>query len=677
KHALTQEATYQSILERKRREFHLQVAQGIERLYHERLEEFYEELAEHYSKSDDTGKAVKYLLKAGDKAKQNYYNDIAISRYQKALEIIEQKKIERNEWKLEALRGLGEVYPGVGKITESVKAFESAIELAKEMKLSTREIVRLYYWVADSLCWQSRYDRIIEYGETGLRLLEGDDKCEEAALMNSIIATGNGYKGNMVKFVDHVRKNMAFIMSLPYSVELSNSYIDIIAYLYGTVKDLKNAWEWSEEYKSLAKKHNDLDSLGVVLLLQGIILNIKGDYKGAISLIQKGLEIHQDIGYAHQQGRQHGKMSLNLYSLGNINEAKFHAKNHLNIAEQLGNPEDIAEASLQLGNIEICQNQWEDAISYYQKHIKACQDIGNIFAIFWANLGLANAYLRKGDFKKTIEIYSKAADDPITIYNQFVFATILAGLERAYTTLNTPEGFLDFCNSFKKRHADEIGIIPFTHWYFVPTEPSTDYTNLAYSDSFDSDKLESSWTWIDEFGDCNYRIDIGKGLEISAANGRGMFDIRQDAPRILREFSGDFALEVSVLPVSDEKPQIGGILVWKDKDNFLMFENGSREKREIFMSCYADKKWHIGGRGYLPGNEEINLRLERLGNQFSGYCSTDGKSWMLCGKLEFPAGDSVQVGLHAIGMIDRTIYCGEYREGTGTLFRNFRIWRKR
>ncbi|MEK7396664.1 MAG: hypothetical protein AAB116_06975 [Candidatus Poribacteria bacterium] len=32
--------------------------------------------------------------------------------------------------------------------------------------------------------------------------------------------------------------------------------------------------------------------------------------------------------------------------------------------------------------------------------------------------------------------------------------------------------------------------------------------------------------------------------------------------------------------------------------------------------------------------------------------------------------------IHAIGMIDRTIYCGEYKEGTATLFRNFRIWTK-
>src|SRR4029079_3673011 len=44
-HALTQEATYGSILERRRREYHQRIAEGIEKLYRERLEEYYEELA--------------------------------------------------------------------------------------------------------------------------------------------------------------------------------------------------------------------------------------------------------------------------------------------------------------------------------------------------------------------------------------------------------------------------------------------------------------------------------------------------------------------------------------------------------------------------------------------------------------------------------------------------------
>ena len=88
KHALTQEATYQSMLQRHRIELHHQVAVGIETLYQERLEDYYEELAHHYSMSENAEKAVEYLLKAGEKAKRSYANEAAIVHFTKGLELL-------------------------------------------------------------------------------------------------------------------------------------------------------------------------------------------------------------------------------------------------------------------------------------------------------------------------------------------------------------------------------------------------------------------------------------------------------------------------------------------------------------------------------------------------------------------------------------------------------------
>jgi len=150
---------------------------------------------------------------------------------------------------------------------------------------------------------------------------------------------------------------------------------------------------------------------------------------------------------------------------------------------------------------------------------------------------------------------------------------------------------------------------------------------------------------------------------------------RQDAPHLLREVSGDFAVEVSVLPASDEKPRIGGLLLWGGKNAFLRLEYGNWEKNEVGMLCYLDEEEQLVGRGFLPPGEDgsIRLRLERSGSEIYGYCSADGIDWCRCGKVEFPADDPIQVGIHAISNIDRTIYCGSYKEGTATVFRYFWI----
>ena len=93
---------------------------------------------------------------------------------------------------------------------------------------------------------------------------------------------------------------------------------------------------------------------------------------------------------------------------------------------------------------------------------------------------------------------------------------------------------------------------------------------------------------------------------------------------------------------------------------------------------YINKEERMVGRGLLPASDgnETYLRLERSEDEFTSYCSIDGENWFTCGKMILPLEDPVQVGIHAIGMIDRTIYCGEYKEGAATLFHNFRIWTK-
>ena len=68
KHALIQEAAYSSILADNRRTIHGQVAQAIERLFADRLDEFASLLAHHYTCAEDWSKAQEYLFKAGDQA---------------------------------------------------------------------------------------------------------------------------------------------------------------------------------------------------------------------------------------------------------------------------------------------------------------------------------------------------------------------------------------------------------------------------------------------------------------------------------------------------------------------------------------------------------------------------------------------------------------------------------
>ena len=85
KHALAQEATYESILLQRRKELHRRVAAAIEILFADRLDEFLGLLAYHYTKAEDWEKAQEYLFKAADQAGSIAADAEALVNYEQAI----------------------------------------------------------------------------------------------------------------------------------------------------------------------------------------------------------------------------------------------------------------------------------------------------------------------------------------------------------------------------------------------------------------------------------------------------------------------------------------------------------------------------------------------------------------------------------------------------------------
>ncbi|MFZ2649310.1 MAG: adenylate/guanylate cyclase domain-containing protein [Burkholderiaceae bacterium] len=84
KHALVQEATYGSILVERRRSIHRRVAEAIEALFADRLDEVTSLLAYHYTRAEDWEKAQEYLFKAGDQAGRMAADTEALEHFRQA-----------------------------------------------------------------------------------------------------------------------------------------------------------------------------------------------------------------------------------------------------------------------------------------------------------------------------------------------------------------------------------------------------------------------------------------------------------------------------------------------------------------------------------------------------------------------------------------------------------------
>ena len=88
KHALIQEAAYRTLVVDERRALHAKAATWLEDRYAGREEEVAGLLAHHWLAAANEDKAVAYLTKAGDRARQEYALDEAIAHYRELLPIL-------------------------------------------------------------------------------------------------------------------------------------------------------------------------------------------------------------------------------------------------------------------------------------------------------------------------------------------------------------------------------------------------------------------------------------------------------------------------------------------------------------------------------------------------------------------------------------------------------------
>ncbi|HEV8718487.1 MAG TPA: AAA family ATPase, partial [Candidatus Binatia bacterium] len=145
KHALIQDAAYQSLLKSKRQQYHQQIAQVLEERFAETREIHPELLAHHYTEAGFIAQAIPYWQRAGQRAAQRSANVEAISYLTKGLELLKTQPNtpKRAQQELALQTTLGPVLIAAKGYTASEveHAYTRALELCRQMR---EEIPQLF-----------------------------------------------------------------------------------------------------------------------------------------------------------------------------------------------------------------------------------------------------------------------------------------------------------------------------------------------------------------------------------------------------------------------------------------------------------------------------------------------------------------------------------------------------
>ncbi|MBL7174729.1 MAG: AAA family ATPase [Desulfobacteraceae bacterium] len=149
KSALTQEVVYNGLLKKERQSIHERIALVMEQSFQDRLPEFYETLAYHFTRGRSVIKAVDYLVKSGEKSLERYSVEEAHQYFKQAFDILQAKTDKSDAEKvalIDMLNEWGYVHYYLGDIKEWIDIFTPHKELAESLE-DKAKLGMFYAWL--------------------------------------------------------------------------------------------------------------------------------------------------------------------------------------------------------------------------------------------------------------------------------------------------------------------------------------------------------------------------------------------------------------------------------------------------------------------------------------------------------------------------------------------------
>jgi class 3 adenylate cyclase/tetratricopeptide (TPR) repeat protein len=176
-HTLTQQVAYETLLRRQRRDHHRQVAQCIERLYANRLEEHFERLAFHYASARDWSRALDYHIKCATQAQLRFANGKAAQHYQSAWEIVNAGRAGDGATRRLLYEAQGNLDLLDGDYQRAGLRYEAALALADDVSHQARLLRKL-----GNVCQAAGdYEEGIQYLQRGLEMADAIGRGRELA----------------------------------------------------------------------------------------------------------------------------------------------------------------------------------------------------------------------------------------------------------------------------------------------------------------------------------------------------------------------------------------------------------------------------------------------------------------------------------------------------------------
>jgi tetratricopeptide (TPR) repeat protein len=344
KHELTQEAAYISLLKRERRVLHRQVAQTLERLFSDRIEEQVELLAHHWDQAGQVGRAISYLLRAGDRARR------------------------------------------VGAGLEAIGFYRSALQKAPE---TAAELQRIHECLADVyLINLSRHKEALKHYSAFLGLAQSG---EDRARGERKIAGVYQMSGDLAEARQHYQAALERLNSCPHSIEASRIHFGLSSLLISS-DQLDEAARHASTSLAIARQLGDRRGLADANKALGVIAVQRGDVGAACQYDSRSLELYRELGDLPRTSQACNNLGDTYRLLGQMNRALESLGAGLEIAQRIGDKRDEALLLTTIAQVHLDRGEWETALANLEEALPLTQQIGVVTGLIEVHWVMGEAY---------------------------------------------------------------------------------------------------------------------------------------------------------------------------------------------------------------------------------------------------------------------------------------------
>lgn len=291
---LSQQTAMPRIEEAETEEFHRGVGERLEAIYANQIDEHYEILVYHYSRSNNKEKTIHYLIKAGDKAKDAYANQQAMEYYKQALELANESQGITSSVSGHIYVNLADTYGIMGNSEGAINSILKALDcnIENEQRAKAYEIIGSAY--------TSRNPSLsIDYLNKAIAELGSDTESEQMLWIYYRMFWPKLYSGDKEGAVELAEKGLELAKNAE-NLHLASKFYTCLIWVYMEpsydINDVDKGFKYAQESLEVVKRTGEKPSIAAATFWLGWANMRKGQNDTAIELMKEAIEGYKKTG---------------------------------------------------------------------------------------------------------------------------------------------------------------------------------------------------------------------------------------------------------------------------------------------------------------------------------------------------------------------------------------------